>query len=105
MESGMFGLRTGSPVLKDSAAARIEFSIVGYPAQRHSVSFNAKRISSRVGFGFRSSNAYAVIIWPGIQNPHCTAPCSTKAFCNGWRLALTSFPLGSGAAGEIEASE
>src|SRR5687767_4024568 len=88
MESGTRGGLTGSPVLKVSAAARMEFSIIWYPAQRHSVSFKAKRISSLVGFGFRSSKAYAVIICPGIQNPHCTAPCSTKACCNGWSPPL-----------------
>ena len=53
-----------------------------YPPHRHKFPDSASCISSRVGLSFRSSNALADNSMPGVQNPHCTAPCSTNAFCN-----------------------
>ena len=41
--------------------------------------------SSRVGWGFRLSRALADINCPEVQNPHCGASCSIKAFCSGSR--------------------
>ena len=41
--------------------------------------FRAERISSSVGFGFRSSSALPAITMPGVQNPHWTDPLVPKA--------------------------
>src|SRR5215813_6389240 len=63
------------------------------------------RISISVGCGLLSSNAFAAKIIPGVQNPHCTAPYSAKAFCTGcncspWAspsMVVTSRPWASSA--------
>src|SRR5574340_133308 len=68
------GPLTGAPVRSDSPAACTAPMMAGYPAQRHSVSFNAYLMSSSLGLGLCSSSAYEVISCPGMQNPHCTAP-------------------------------
>jgi len=61
--------------------------ILTYPVQRHRFPERASRISCSEGSFFSSSNALADRIIPGTQNPHWTAPSSTKASWSGW-----SFP-------------
>ncbi|RWA55197.1 hypothetical protein AU476_07945 [Cupriavidus sp. UYMSc13B] len=56
------------------AVFSIASMILVYPVQRQMLPAIAKRISSRVGFGFASSSALAATTKPGVQNPHCAAP-------------------------------
>ena len=51
--------------------------------QRQKLPASAWVTSSRVGRGFRSIRALADISQPGVQNPHCTAPC---AIADSWSL-------------------
>ena len=53
------------------AAHCTDRTIVVYPVHRQICPEMASRISSSVGSGLRSSSARAVIIMPGVQNPHC----------------------------------
>ena len=46
---------------------------------------NHSRISSRVGFLFSSSSAFAATMNPGVQKPHWTAPFATNAHWMAWR--------------------
>src|SRR3954468_7943561 len=56
--------------------------------QRQSVAFMPSRICASVGFGFLSSSALAVMIWPFWQKPHCGTCSSIQACCIG-----CSFPF------------
>ena len=56
-ELARLGGSTGWPVRMDAAAAWMAFSIEGYPAQRHSVSLRAMRMSLLEGSGFFCSRA------------------------------------------------
>ena len=51
-----------------------------YPVQRQMLLRSANAISSLVGFGFLSRSPFVQMTIPGIQNPHCTAPASAKAY-------------------------
>src|SRR5215472_5909654 len=54
-----------------------------YPVQRHRLPDRAQRTSSSVGSGLASRSALAVIIMPGVQNPHCSPCSSLKPSCSG----------------------
>ena len=54
--------------------------------QRHSVPAMPSRICASVGFGFWSSSALAVMIWPFWQKPHCGTCSSIQACCSGCSL-------------------
>src|SRR5512145_2317662 len=50
-----------------------------YAAQRHRLPLSARRASSSVGRGIRSRNAFVVMIWPDVQNPHWKPLCWMNA--------------------------
>ncbi len=50
-----------------------------YPVHRQTLPASSSRISVSVGSPVRSSRSWTAMISPGVQNPHCTAPASTKA--------------------------
>src|SRR5579871_1751815 len=54
-----------------------------YPVHLQMFPLMASRTWADVGFGFSASNAVSVMRNPGVQKPHCTAPESMKACCNG----------------------
>jgi hypothetical protein len=54
-----------------------------YPVQRQTWPDIASRTSSSVGSGLRSSSHRAVIIMPGVQNPHCSPWQAAKASWTG----------------------
>ena len=56
-----------------------------YPVQRHTWPEMASRTSASVGSGLRSSSQRAVIIMPGVQNPHCSPWHSANATWTGSR--------------------
>src|SRR6476659_2102454 len=60
--------------------------------QRHSVLFIASRICASVGRGFLSSSAFAVMIWPFWQNPHCGTCSSIQACCIGCSRPFAARP-------------
>ncbi len=66
-------------------AASMASRIFTYPVQRQRFPETAREISSRVGDGWSRRKATAVMMKPGVQNPHWVAPFSTNAFCTGWR--------------------
>src|SRR5439155_5316658 len=70
--------------LDQSCHVRIASSIFGYVPQRQRFPDIACRISSRVGAGLAATSADADTIWPGVQNPHCTASVRTNAPTSGW---------------------
>ena len=53
----------------------------------------ASTTSARVGAGLRSSSAFAAIIMPGVQKPHCAAKLSMKAVWIGCRLRAGFQPV------------
>ena len=69
-----------------AAASSIPSMIFLYPVHRQILPRIAFLISSSVGSGFLSINAFPAITIPGVQNPHCTAPLApnayTKASCS-----------------------
>jgi hypothetical protein len=58
-----------------------------YPVQRQTWPEMASRTSASVGSGLRSSSQRAVIIMPGVQNPHWTPWQSANACWTGSRAA------------------
>ena len=50
--------------------------------QRHRTPPSASSTSCRFGAGFSANNADAATIMPGVQIPHCAAPCARKLSCN-----------------------
>src|ERR1017187_7309337 len=52
----------------------------------------ASLICSREGCGVFSSSTFAVRRNPGVQYPHCAAPSSANASCNGWSFAPSAMP-------------
>jgi len=54
-----------------------------YPVQRQTWPDIASRTSASVGSGLWSSSQRAVIIMPGVQNPHCSPWQAAKAACTG----------------------
>ena len=52
----------------------------------------ASRISASSGSGLRSSSQRAVIIMPGVQNPHCSPWHSTNPCCTGSSRPSCSSP-------------
>src|ERR1700758_3781170 len=60
--------------------------------QRHKVLAMVSRICVSEGFGFLSSSALAVIIWPFWQNPHCGTCSSIQACCTGWSFPFLAIP-------------
>ena len=60
--------------------------------QRHSVPAMPSRICASVGFGFLSSSALAVMIWPFWQKPHCGTCSSIHACCSGCSLPSLASP-------------
>ena len=54
-----------------------------YPVQRQTWPDIASRTSSSVGSGLWSSSQRAVIIIPGVQNPHCSPWQAAKASWTG----------------------
>jgi hypothetical protein len=64
-----------------------------YPVHRQTCPDIASRISSAVGSGLWSSSQRAVIIMPGVQNPHCSPWQAAKPSCTGssvWPAASPS---------------
>src|SRR4026209_224909 len=57
------------------AAASTASTILTYPVHRHRFPASASRTSCALGDAFTSSSAIADRIIPGVQNPHCAAPC------------------------------
>src|ERR1043166_4165482 len=43
-----------------------------------------KRMSSSLGSGFSSSSAFAIMMMPGVQKPHCAPPCFIMLFWIGF---------------------
>src|SRR5262249_35591247 len=74
------------------AARSIASKILIYPVQRHKFPAIASLISSRVGCGLESSRERAEISMPGVQTPHCAAPHSRNACCNGSRRPFSARP-------------
>src|SRR5262249_55125713 len=74
------------------AARRTASKIFSYPVQRQRLPESASRTSSSDGSGERSSRSAAATTSPGVQNPHCTAPVSTKARCTGCSSASVARP-------------
>ena len=69
-------------------AARFTASkIFTYPVQRHRLRASAFFMVSLSGSGSRSRSAFVAMIMPGVQNPHWTAPASTKASWTRWGLS------------------
>src|SRR5580700_7326989 len=64
--------------LRSSAAAMMACTMATYPVHRHRLPARPARTSYWVGLGFCCSSARAAMIIPGVQNPHCRAPYSTK---------------------------
>src|SRR5699024_3200818 len=69
-----------------SAAKRTASTIFSYPVHRHRFPARASLISVSPGvdiptFTVRFSRSSACMSRPGVQNPHWTAPASTKASC------------------------
>src|SRR5699024_3105872 len=62
------------------AANKIASSIFLYPVHLQILPLIAFFTSSIDGFGLESINAFAHIIIPGVQKPHCTAPALAKAY-------------------------
>src|SRR6058998_3810846 len=60
--------------------------------QRQSVFAMPSRICASVGCGFRSRSAFAVMIWPFWQKPHCGTCSSIQACCTGWSLPSLDMP-------------
>src|SRR5215831_596292 len=60
--------------------------------QRHNVEFMVSRICASEGCGFLSSIAFAVIICPFWQNPHCGTCSSIHACCSGCNLPFEESP-------------
>src|ERR1019366_981830 len=60
--------------------------------QRHNVPFIDSRICASVGCGFLSSIAFAVMICPFWQNPHCGACSSIQACWSGCNLPFEASP-------------
>src|ERR1700752_4456464 len=60
--------------------------------QRHSVRDIPSRICSSVGCGFLSSSAFAVMIWPFWQKPHCGTCSSIHACCSGCSVPFRDRP-------------
>src|SRR6516162_4269662 len=60
--------------------------------QRHKVAFIVSRIWASVGFGILSSIAFAVIICPFWQKPHCGTCSSIQACCSGCNLPCFESP-------------
>ena len=56
-----------------------------YPVHRHTCPDIASRTSASLGSGLRSSSQRAVIIIPGVQNPHCSPWHSANATWTGSR--------------------
>ena len=54
---------------------KIPRSCPSYPEQRQRFPARYSLISSSLGSGFSRNSAIAFIIIPGLQNPHCSAPC------------------------------
>jgi hypothetical protein len=52
--------------------------ILVYPVQRHRFPPNPTFTSSSVGRRLRLSSAFTAINMPGVQYPHCNAPCFKK---------------------------
>src|SRR5262245_5516272 len=52
------------------AAALMASMIFVYPVQRQMLPAMAKRMSSSLGSGVSSSSAFAIMMMPGVQNPH-----------------------------------
>src|SRR5580700_7440243 len=63
-----------------------------YPVQRHRLPPSASRISWVEGSAFSSSRAFADMITPGPQKPHCSEPKCSNNFCNGWRCSAVASP-------------
>src|ERR1700730_5267887 len=63
-----------------------------YPVQRHKFPPSASRISCVDGSGFSSSRAFADMITPGPQNPHCREPKCSNNFCSGCRCSAVASP-------------
>src|SRR5579863_3150036 len=59
---------------------------------RHSVEFIDSRICASVGCGILSSIAFAVMICPFWQNPHCGTCSSIQACCSGCSLPCEEIP-------------
>lgn len=55
--------------------------MVAYPVQRQICPEIASRISGSEGSGLRSRRARAVIIMPGVQNPHWSPWHSMNPLC------------------------
>src|SRR5438067_12924337 len=60
--------------------------------QRHNVAFIVSRICVSDGFGNLSSSAFAVMICPFWQKPHCGTCSSIHACCTGWSLPSLDMP-------------
>jgi hypothetical protein len=57
----------------------MDLTMFSYPVQRQTWPDIASRTSAAVGSGLLSSSQRAVIIIPGVQNPHCSPWHSAKA--------------------------
>src|SRR5918992_1188972 len=74
------------------AARRTASRIFSYPVQRQRLPASASLISASVGRGLRSSRSWVATTSPGVQNPHCTPPASTKASCTGCKSLPSAMP-------------
>ena len=74
------------------AASRIAILTLIWPVQRQIAPARASLISSSLGLVLTSNSAFAVMIRPGVQKPHCTAPYSRNADCTGCNSLPSSMP-------------
>src|SRR3984957_7493683 len=67
-------------------APRIALTIFRYPVQRQSTPPIASMTSASLGARLLSRSAVAATSIPGVQAPHCAAPCARKDGENGRRV-------------------
>ena len=84
-------LRSGPPSSR-GCGGLIASIILVYPVHRHRLPASASRISCSVGSGFSSSSAFADMITPGPQNPHCSEPFSSNSLLHRVQPLLVASP-------------
>ena len=93
---GPWGSVPAAPVAAWAAICRIAcataFLTLMCPVQRQITPASASLMARSSGSGLVFSRPMALMIRPGVQTPHCTAPSSRKACCSGCSWPSRSTP-------------